>query len=177
MEAGTTVAKRFGRNLSRERKRAGLSQEEVGFRASLHRPEDRAAGAGRSHPTHRHAGQARRSPWCSDRLRAAGGHHLEHRQHATRRVPSLAAFRDAVMSAIQQSHPQPKNETARSIASSTPTTADPKIQSRVSEIERETSLRCPTPTTAQLHDTLRTGFLEGGGDASIDRHSVLGATG
>lgn len=33
------VADRFGGNLVRERKRAGLSQEEVGFRASLHRTE------------------------------------------------------------------------------------------------------------------------------------------
>jgi transcriptional regulator with XRE-family HTH domain len=39
MEAGLTVARQFGRNLRRERKRAGLSQEEVGFRASLHRTE------------------------------------------------------------------------------------------------------------------------------------------
>jgi transcriptional regulator with XRE-family HTH domain len=39
MEAGPTVARQFGKNLHRERKRAGLSQEEVGFRASLHRTE------------------------------------------------------------------------------------------------------------------------------------------
>jgi transcriptional regulator with XRE-family HTH domain len=39
MEAGPTVARQFGRNLNRERKRAVLSQEEVGFRASLHRTE------------------------------------------------------------------------------------------------------------------------------------------
>lgn len=31
------VAERFGRNLARCRKRAGLSQEELGVRASLHR--------------------------------------------------------------------------------------------------------------------------------------------
>lgn len=31
------VAERFGRNLKNERGRAGLSQEEVGIRASLHR--------------------------------------------------------------------------------------------------------------------------------------------
>jgi excisionase family DNA binding protein len=60
------------------------------------------------------------------------------------------------MPAIQQSHQQPRNETARSVARSTPTITDPKIQSRASEIERETSLRCPKPTTAPLHDTLRT---------------------
>jgi transcriptional regulator with XRE-family HTH domain len=33
------VAERFGANLVRARKGAGLSQEEVGFRASLHRTE------------------------------------------------------------------------------------------------------------------------------------------
>jgi len=33
------IAVRFGQNLVRARKRAGLSQEEVGFRASLHRTE------------------------------------------------------------------------------------------------------------------------------------------
>lgn len=33
------IARRFGKNLLRERKRAGLSQEEVGYRASLHRTE------------------------------------------------------------------------------------------------------------------------------------------
>lgn len=34
-----TVAERFGANLARARKRAGLSQEEAGIRASLHRTE------------------------------------------------------------------------------------------------------------------------------------------
>jgi len=33
------IASRFGKNLSRARKRAGLSQEEAGIRASLHRTE------------------------------------------------------------------------------------------------------------------------------------------
>lgn len=33
------IAVRFGKNLIRFRKRAGLSQEEVGFRAALHRTE------------------------------------------------------------------------------------------------------------------------------------------
>jgi transcriptional regulator with XRE-family HTH domain len=33
------IAQRFGRNLVRCRKRADLSQEELGFRASLHRTE------------------------------------------------------------------------------------------------------------------------------------------
>ncbi len=33
------VAKCFGENLVRQRKRVGLSQEELGFRASLHRTE------------------------------------------------------------------------------------------------------------------------------------------
>jgi transcriptional regulator with XRE-family HTH domain len=33
------IATRFGKNLNRCRKRAGLSQEEVGIRASLHRTE------------------------------------------------------------------------------------------------------------------------------------------
>lgn len=34
-----TVAQRFGANLARRRKLAGISQEELGFRASLHRTE------------------------------------------------------------------------------------------------------------------------------------------
>jgi transcriptional regulator with XRE-family HTH domain len=34
-----TVAERFGENLMIYRRRAGLSQEELGFRASLHRTE------------------------------------------------------------------------------------------------------------------------------------------
>jgi len=34
-----SVAERFGANLLRERKRAGLSQEQLGFKASLHRTE------------------------------------------------------------------------------------------------------------------------------------------
>ena len=33
------IASRFGKNLSRARKRAGMSQEEAGIRASLHRTE------------------------------------------------------------------------------------------------------------------------------------------
>lgn len=33
------IAVRFGENLSRARKKAGLSQEETGIRASLHRTE------------------------------------------------------------------------------------------------------------------------------------------
>lgn len=33
------IATRFGKNMVRCRKRAGLSQEEVGFRADLHRTE------------------------------------------------------------------------------------------------------------------------------------------
>jgi len=136
MEAGPTVARQFGKNLHRERKRAGLSQEEVGFRAALHRTEIGLLGAGRPHPAHRHAGQARSGTRRTDRLRAAGGHHLEHRQHAARRVQGLAASRGAVMSAIQQSHRQPRNETAKSVAGSTPAITDPKIdQSRASEIE------------------------------------------
>lgn len=39
MEAGMTVARQFGENLRVVRRQAGLSQEEVGFRASLHRTE------------------------------------------------------------------------------------------------------------------------------------------
>lgn len=39
MAADIAVARRFGRNLVRCRKKAGLSQEELGFRASLHRTE------------------------------------------------------------------------------------------------------------------------------------------
>lgn len=34
-----SVAKQFGDNLARLRKRSGLSQEEVGWRASVHRTE------------------------------------------------------------------------------------------------------------------------------------------
>lgn len=34
-----TVAKQFGRNLVRCRKRAGMSQEDVGFGAAIHRTE------------------------------------------------------------------------------------------------------------------------------------------
>lgn len=34
-----SVAKQFGANLARIRKRSGLSQEEVGWRASVHRTE------------------------------------------------------------------------------------------------------------------------------------------
>ncbi len=39
MGADSEVARRFGKNLRRARKRADLSQEEVGFRSSLHRTE------------------------------------------------------------------------------------------------------------------------------------------
>lgn len=39
MSADLSVARQFGANLRLVRKRAGLSQEEVGFRASLHRTE------------------------------------------------------------------------------------------------------------------------------------------
>jgi transcriptional regulator with XRE-family HTH domain len=39
MDASQEVARRFGANLRRARRRTGLSQEEVGFRASLHRTE------------------------------------------------------------------------------------------------------------------------------------------
>lgn len=39
MGADLGVARRFGDNLRRARKRADLSQEEVGHRASLHRTE------------------------------------------------------------------------------------------------------------------------------------------
>ena len=35
----TAVAGQFGRNLKRERERAGINQEELGVRASLHRTE------------------------------------------------------------------------------------------------------------------------------------------
>jgi transcriptional regulator with XRE-family HTH domain len=34
-----SIARRFGANLKRHRQRAGLSQEEIGYRASLHRTE------------------------------------------------------------------------------------------------------------------------------------------
>jgi transcriptional regulator with XRE-family HTH domain len=39
MEGSSEVARHFGANLRRVRKQTGLSQEEVGFRASLHRTE------------------------------------------------------------------------------------------------------------------------------------------
>lgn len=35
----TTISKHFGKNLSHARKRAGISQEELAVRASLHRTE------------------------------------------------------------------------------------------------------------------------------------------
>lgn len=35
----SAIAEKFGRNLLRERTRSGLSQEELSFRASLHRTE------------------------------------------------------------------------------------------------------------------------------------------
>lgn len=38
-EAGLGLARRFGENVMIYRRRAGLSQEELGFRASLHRTE------------------------------------------------------------------------------------------------------------------------------------------
>jgi transcriptional regulator with XRE-family HTH domain len=38
-DAAGFVGKRFGRNLAEARRRAGLSQEDVGFRAELHRTE------------------------------------------------------------------------------------------------------------------------------------------
>jgi transcriptional regulator with XRE-family HTH domain len=36
---GNVIAQRFGINLARARELAGISQEELGFRASLHRTE------------------------------------------------------------------------------------------------------------------------------------------
>jgi transcriptional regulator with XRE-family HTH domain len=39
MDDSIDVARRFGTNLRRVRKQADLSQEEVGFRSSLHRTE------------------------------------------------------------------------------------------------------------------------------------------
>ena len=39
MAGGSDLARRFGKNLARARKDAGLSQEEAGIRASLHRTE------------------------------------------------------------------------------------------------------------------------------------------
>lgn len=39
MDASSELARRFGKNLQRERKRADLSQEQLGFLASLHRTE------------------------------------------------------------------------------------------------------------------------------------------
>jgi transcriptional regulator with XRE-family HTH domain len=39
MSAHRTVARRFGANLAAARKRSGLSQEELGFRADLHRTQ------------------------------------------------------------------------------------------------------------------------------------------
>ena len=39
MSASLEIARRFGENLVRARKRASVSQEELGFRASLHRTE------------------------------------------------------------------------------------------------------------------------------------------
>jgi len=39
MSADKTVARRFGANLAAARKRSGLSQEDLGFRAGLHRTQ------------------------------------------------------------------------------------------------------------------------------------------
>ena len=39
MDGSTDLSRRFGKNLVRERKRADLSQEQLGFLASLHRTE------------------------------------------------------------------------------------------------------------------------------------------
>jgi transcriptional regulator with XRE-family HTH domain len=39
MDGNMIVARRFGDNLARVRKRAGISQETLGLRASLHRTE------------------------------------------------------------------------------------------------------------------------------------------
>jgi len=39
MAGGSQLARRFGKNLANARKDAGLSQEEAGIRASLHRTE------------------------------------------------------------------------------------------------------------------------------------------
>ncbi len=39
MKGSTEVARRFGQNLRRARRRAELSQEQLGIRASLHRTE------------------------------------------------------------------------------------------------------------------------------------------
>ena len=39
MAGGSELARRFGKNLARARRDAGLSQEEAGIRASLHRTE------------------------------------------------------------------------------------------------------------------------------------------
>jgi len=39
MGANAQIARRFGANLRRARRQAGLSQEEAGLRASLHRTE------------------------------------------------------------------------------------------------------------------------------------------
>lgn len=39
MSAAQTVARRFGENLIQARQRAGISQEELGIRASLHRTQ------------------------------------------------------------------------------------------------------------------------------------------
>ena len=84
------IAARFGENLVRCRKRAGLSQEELGVRASLHRTEigllgARGAASPGSTPLIKLAGAlcesrpascSRGSSWTPGRHRASGSFSL-----------------------------------------------------------------------------------------------------
>ena len=70
------VAERFGANLYRARKRAGLSQEALGFAAGLHRTEVGLLERGQRIPADRHAGQTRGRPRCRSGS-AAGGDRLD----------------------------------------------------------------------------------------------------
>lgn len=159
MEAGPTVARQFGRNLHRERKRAGLSQEEVGFRASLHRTEIGLLERGA------------RTPRIDTlvKLAAALGVRIDcallegitwntgSTQLGTSGSRRPTRGRDIGAQSTNQRMRQPTtNETAKPVVRSTPRATGPKTQPRASEIEPELPLGRPQPTTAPQHDTLRT---------------------
>ena len=90
MGADLAVARRFGTNLRQARKRADLSQEEVGARASLHRTEvgllERGARVPRIDTLVKVAAALGVRIDC-----AAGRHHLDPRQHRGRHIHSQDA--------------------------------------------------------------------------------------
>ncbi len=60
LKPSAEIAAQFGRNLARCRRQAGLSQEELGYRAQIHRTEVSLLERGAAHPSSRHHRQARR---------------------------------------------------------------------------------------------------------------------